>query len=86
MTLDLGRCLLCGQAVVYEAGKSPICPECARKQDELYARIRSLLRDYHDCRMSISDVAEFLNVDERDVRFLVESGRFYLVEEWKPKN
>lgn len=85
MTLDLGRCALCDKAIVYEVGKKPICPECTQKQNELYMRIRSLLRDYPDRGMSICDVAEILDVDEREVSFLLEDGRFRLVEEWKPK-
>lgn len=85
MKLDLGKCELCEKAVVYEVGNSPICPECQTKQNELYMKIRSLLRDYPDRRMSISDVAEILNVDEREVRHLRENGRFWLAEDWKPK-
>ena len=68
-----------------EVGKKPICPECSAKQNELYMKIRSLLRDYPDRRMSVSDVAEILGADEREVRYLLEDGRFRLVEDWKPK-
>ncbi len=85
MTLDLGRCELCDKAIVYEVGKKPVCPECSEKQNELYMKIRSLLRDYPDRRMSVSDVAEILGADEREVRYLLEDGRFNLVEDWKPR-
>jgi len=86
MKLDLGKCRLCEKAVVHEVGKWPLCSACETKQDELYKKIRSLLRDYPDRRLSVADVAEILGTDEREVRYLIESGRFSLVEEeWKTK-
>lgn len=85
MKLDLGKCELCDKAVVHEVGKSSICPECMVKQNELYVKIRSLLRDYPDRRMTITDVAEILAVDEREVRHLLGSGLFSLSEDWNLK-
>lgn len=84
--LDLARCPLCDKAVVYEVGKKLICPECAAEESELYKRVRTLLRDYPNHKLSVSDVARMLGVDEKKISYLIDDGMFQLVHEKKLKD
>lgn len=79
MTLDIATCPLCDKAVVYEIGKKPICPECLVEVNDIYNKVRTLLRDYPEKRFGTNDVAKILKVDEKKIKYLLENGMFQLV-------
>ena len=81
MTLDLEKCAFCGKAFVATLGHRPVCPECRSEENELYKRIRNLIRDHHDTKLTVSDVAKLLKVDEGKIRYFVEQGMFQLVRD-----
>jgi hypothetical protein len=76
---DLIKCGLCGRAFVYEVGSRPTCPDCAAEEDALYRKIRSLIADYPERRMSVAEVSRLLKVEEKKVSYLVDCGMFSLV-------
>ena len=77
MALDLVKCKMCGKATVIALGTRPVCDSCRQEEQELYVRVRSVLRD-HEKKLTIQDVSEILEVDEKKIMHLVDSGYFQL--------
>ena len=78
MALDLVKCKMCGKAAVITAGMRPVCESCRQKEQELYVLVRGVLRDHIDKKLTIQDVAEILEVDEKKIMHLVDSGYIQL--------
>jgi hypothetical protein len=76
---DLIKCGLCGRAFVYEIGGKATCPDCLAEEDALYRKVRSILADYSDRRLSAAEVAKLVGVEERKINYLVDCGMFTLV-------
>jgi hypothetical protein len=76
---ELLKCGLCGKAFVQETGKRPTCPDCIAEEDLLYRKVRNLVGDYPDRRISVAEAAKLLGVEERKINYLVECGMFKLV-------
>jgi hypothetical protein len=76
--LELVKCGICGKAAVIERGGRHVCPACLDEEHRLYTSVRTLLRDYEESLLTIKDVAEMLEVDERKITHLVDSGYFKL--------
>jgi hypothetical protein len=70
---------MCGKATVVEAGVRHLCETCREEELRLYARVRSLLREYDGIKLTIQDAAEMLKEDEKKISHLVNSGYFQLV-------
>jgi hypothetical protein len=69
---------MCGKATVVEQGERCVCSVCLEEERILYVRVRTLLRDNEESRLTIKDVAEMLEIDERKITHLVDSGYFKL--------
>jgi hypothetical protein len=69
---------MCGKATVVSFGMRPVCDTCRAKEQELYTLVRTVLRDHSDERLTIQDVAEILEIDEKEIMYLVDSGYFQL--------
>jgi hypothetical protein len=78
VALDLVKCKMCGKATVIVSGVRPLCDACRKKERELYARVRAVLRDHLYERLTIQDVSAILEVDEKKIMHLVDSGYFQL--------
>ena len=74
MSLDLVKCGMCGEAVVIATGHRHVCETCREPEHELYARVRSLIRENIYTRYTIQDAAGILEVDEKKIKHLVDSG------------
>jgi hypothetical protein len=79
LSFDLVKCGMCGKAVVVQAGLRSVCDACRKEEQKLYMRVRSLLTDNERGALTVQDVAELLEVDEKQIVHLVESGFFQLV-------
>ena len=78
MALDLIKCGICGDAAVIAMGHRPVCEACRGLEHELYIRVRTLVRENHDVRYTISDAADILKIEESKIKHLVDSGFFKL--------
>ena len=76
VALVIKKCNICSQAVVCEEHKKPICEECSGKLSDLYSEMRNYMRDHADQRFTVADLAEIFSVDEKQVRYLLETGYF----------
>jgi hypothetical protein len=79
VSLNLVKCGMCGKATVVQAGHRSVCEACRVEEQKLYARVRTLLREYDGSKLTIQDVAEMLKEDEKKITHLVDSGYFKLV-------
>lgn len=77
--LDINRCGLCGKAFVAAAGASGVCDDCKREEQELYNRVRALIRDNPDRVLHVDEAASLLRVSEHKIRYLVSRGLVQLV-------
>jgi hypothetical protein len=77
--LDLVKCGMCGRATVIGMGQRHVCAACREAEQKLYARVRTLLREQMETSLTIQDVASMLNVEEKKITHLVDSGYFKLV-------
>jgi hypothetical protein len=82
MMLDIASCGMCGKAVVIEKGMRPICDGCRGDEQRLYDRVRTLLRDNPHTEFTAADVAKRLDVEEKKINFLVESGLLEIVHKY----
>ena len=64
-------CRYCGALMVKVS--RDICPECYRKEEELFLRIKDFLRLHMGA--SISQIAENCNCSEKEVFGFIKSGR-----------
>ena len=78
MSLDLVKCGMCGKAVVVANGQRHICEVCRDEEQQLYTRIRLILREYPGARYTIKEIADMIKVDERKIHHLVDNGYFKL--------
>ncbi|MDR1515014.1 MAG: hypothetical protein LBS45_04905 [Synergistaceae bacterium] len=78
-SFDLVKCAFCGKAFVQEAGKRPTCLDCLAEEDIVYRKVRRLVSDNPDRRLSVSEVSKLLDIEERKINYLVECGMFNLV-------
>ena len=78
MRLDLVRCGMCGEAAVITMGRRRVCDTCREPEHELYTRIRTLILENLNTRYTIRDVSDILDVSERKIIHLVDSGFFIL--------
>jgi hypothetical protein len=78
-TLDLVKCGMCGKATVVASGSRAVCDACRDEERKLYARVRALLREYGDTRLTIQRIADMLGTDEKKISHLVNCGYFQLV-------
>jgi hypothetical protein len=78
VALDLVKCKMCGKAAVITSGMRPVCDGCRQKEQELYVSVRGVLRDHIDKKLTIQDVAEILEITEKSIMHLVDSGYFQL--------
>jgi hypothetical protein len=78
VALDLVKCKMCGKATVVALGMRPVCDSCRQKEQELCALVREVLRDHGDERLTIRDVSDILEIDEKEIMHLVDSGYFQL--------
>ena len=85
MKLDLEHCVLCGNAVVYEVGRTPVCAECQSEERELYSQIRQFLRDYPHVRMDVQELADHFKVSKKKVQFLIDND-FIQTSSWIKKD
>jgi len=79
VALELIKCGMCGKAAVVPTGHRHVCEACREEEQKLYARVRSLVREYEGASLTIPDVADMLKVDEKKITHLVDSGYFKLV-------
>lgn len=71
--LNIRKCGLCGKAFVASGGQG-VCPECRDEEQDLYNRVRSLIRDYPDRSLHIDEAADILRVPEHKILYLVSRG------------
>lgn len=76
MALVIKKCNICNQAVVCEEHKKPICEDCSGRLFDLYSEMRNYMRDHADQRFTVADLAKIFSVDEKQVRYLLETGYF----------
>lgn len=79
MKMDITKCLICDKAMVAPVGQTPICPECEQGEGDLYKKIRQMLRDYPDRRVTVKEAAKMFNVDEKRIKAMIKKGLFTLV-------
>jgi hypothetical protein len=78
MQLDLVECGMCGKAAVVAEGRRSICDACREQEQELYSKVKDLIRENPGAGFTIRDMADILKVDERKIHHLVNSGYFKL--------
>jgi hypothetical protein len=78
-SFDLVKCVFCERAFVQEAGKRPICMDCLAEEEIVYRKVRNLVSDNPDRRLSVSEASKILGIEERKINYLVECGMFNLV-------
>jgi hypothetical protein len=76
---DLVKCGICGKAFVKQSGGRLTCSDCQTEEDALYRKVRTVLGDYPERRLSVAEVAHIVGVEERKINHLVDSGMFSLV-------
>ena len=54
--------------------KGRICPDCRKRLDDLYIKVRDYIRENHKEDFDVEQVSKDLDVDLRDVETLVELG------------
>lgn len=77
--LEINKCGMCGKAFVGREGYRGVCEDCREEEQDLYDRLRSLLRDNDERRFSVEEAARILRTDEHKVRYLVKKGLVQLV-------
>ena len=78
VSLDLVKCGMCGKATVVAAGQRCVCEVCREEEHKLYTRVRTLIVENPDVGYTIQEVVGMLNVNERKIHHLVDSGFFKL--------
>lgn len=70
--MALVTCKLCRKIFTAAGGRT--CPECKKRLDELYMKVRDFLRDNPKLEMHLDTLSESLNVDIREIQALVDMG------------
>lgn len=81
MSFDIEKCGMCGKAFIGLKGGRKVCENCRDEEQQLYKKVRTLIRGNPDVPLTIQDVAEKLKVDERKITHLVDSGDLQLVKD-----
>lgn len=76
--LDFNKCPLCGRAFVGFAGMNTVCEDCRDEEQYIYNRVRSIVRESDNKRLTIEEAAKRLRVAEHKIRYLVEKGLVHL--------
>ncbi len=71
---------MCGKAFIGVAGLRNVCDNCRDEEQDLYKRLRNLIRDNPSRQLTIEDAVCLLNVDEHKIHHLVDSGLVQLVK------
>ena len=70
--MPLLTCKLCGKVFSTPGGRT--CPECLKKIDDLYPRVREYLRDNPKIDFNVDSLADALETDIRYVQALTDMG------------
>ncbi len=70
------NCKWCGKA--FQNKYSNICPECAKKDEDYFQRVRTYLRDYPGSK--IDEVEQMTDVSRKRITRYLREGRIELVE------
>ncbi|MDI3281482.1 MAG: MerR family transcriptional regulator [Bacillota bacterium] len=74
--MELRNCIRCGKLFAYV--NKPICPECVRKEEEDFERVRRYLRE--NPRATVMEVAEATEVDQHLIQQWLREGRLISTE------
>ena len=74
---------MCGKAFIGVAGLRNVCENCRDEEQALYKKLRKFIRDNPGQKLTIEDAVSLLNVDERKIHHLVDSGLVQLVKSKK---
>ena len=77
--MALITCRLCRKIFTAVGGRT--CPDCKKRLDELYKKVRDFLRDNSKLKFNVDALSESLGADIRDVQALVDMG--YLDRDFK---
>lgn len=72
--MALVTCKLCRKIYNNALFNKKVCPDCARRLDDLYSDVRNYLRDNPRAKFNVEDLSEKLGADVRDLESLVELG------------
>ena len=72
--MALVTCKLCRKLYNNVTFAKKVCPDCARRLDDLYSDVRNYLRDNPRAKFNVEDLSEKLGADVRDLESLVELG------------
>ncbi len=83
MKFDIAKCGMCGKAFIGVAGLRNVCDNCRDEEQELYKKLRNLIRDNPGRQLTIEDAVSLLSVEARKIHHLVDSGLVQLVKSKK---
>ena len=72
--MALVTCKLCRKIYNNALFAKKVCPDCARRLDDLYSDVRNYLRDNPRAKFNVEVLSEKLGADVRDLESLVELG------------
>ncbi len=72
--MALVTCRLCRKIYNNALFAKKVCPDCARRLDDLYSDVRNYLRDNPREKFNVEKLSEKLGADVRDLESLVELG------------
>jgi hypothetical protein len=74
---------MCGKAFIGVFGMRSICENCRDEEQDVYKRLRHIIRDNPGKKLTVADAVSILNVDEHKIHHLVDSGLVQLVKNEK---
>ena len=77
--MALVTCKLCRK--VFTAAGVRTCPDCKKRLDDLYMKVRDFLRDNPKMEFNVDTLSASLDADIRDIQALVDMG--YLDRDFK---
>ena len=77
--MALVTCKLCRKVFTAAGGRT--CPDCKKRLDDLYMKVRDFLRDNPKIEFNVDTLSDSLDADIRDVQALVDMG--YLDRDFK---
>lgn len=72
--MALVTCKLCRKIFTAATAADRACPECRKRLEDVYLKVRDYLRDNPKEELNVEMLAEVLEVDIRDVQGLVDLG------------
>jgi hypothetical protein len=83
LKFDIAKCGMCGKAFIGVSGMRNVCDNCRDEEQELYEKLRAIIRYSPDRQLTIADAASILHVEERKIHHLVDNGLVQIVKSKK---